>query len=78
LFLQVQQRAFGMTVLPEWLIGEALANDTLARVLPEWALPPVDVRVAFPSGRLPNRLRTFVDFAVSELPKYIGQFTRSL
>lgn len=64
----------GMTLQPEWLIGDALANGQLVQVLPEWKIPPVDVHVAFPAGRfLPGRLRAFVDFAGSEIPRMIDE-----
>jgi len=61
----------GMAVLPEWLIGEPIRDGRLVRVLPDWSIPLVDVHVVFPSGRLPSRLRTFIDFAVTELPHFI-------
>ena len=47
----------------------------LERVLPDWSIPPVDVHVVFPSGKLPSRLRTFIDFAVEELPRGIQRLS---
>jgi DNA-binding transcriptional LysR family regulator len=57
----------GMAVLPEWLIRTPLRDGRLVTVLPEWTIPPVDVHVVFPSGRLPIRMRSFIDFAVERL-----------
>lgn len=65
----------GITVLPEWLLGESMASGALERVLPDWSIPPVDVHVVFPSGKLPSRLRTFIDFAVQELPRGIQRLS---
>jgi DNA-binding transcriptional LysR family regulator len=63
----------GMAVLPEWLIRAPLADGRLECVLPEWTVPPVDVHVVFPSGRLPSRMRSFIDFAVERLPVLMEQ-----
>lgn len=63
----------GMTVLPEWLIGEALHSRQLVPVLREWHVPPVDIHVVFPSGGLPGRVRSFVDYALAHLPRLIQE-----
>lgn len=65
----------GMTVLPEWLVREPLRAGKLKRVLPEWSIPPVDVHAVFPSGQLPRRLRSFIEFAVESLPELIEQLS---
>ena len=61
----------GMSVLPLWLIGSALARGELVPVLPGWIIPPVAVHVVFPSGKLPGRVRALVDYATVELPRWI-------
>jgi DNA-binding transcriptional LysR family regulator len=63
----------GMTVLPEWLIGEALHSRKLVPVLRDWLVPPVDIHVVFPSGGLPGRVRAFVDYALAHLPSLIQE-----
>ncbi|MGV3774726.1 MAG: LysR family transcriptional regulator [Verrucomicrobiales bacterium] len=68
----------GVTLQPEWLVGEALQSGELAQVLPEWKVTPVDVSIVFPTGRLSTALRLFVDYAVSELPKLFKTMTHSL
>jgi DNA-binding transcriptional LysR family regulator len=61
----------GMAVLPEWLIGSALARGEVVPVLPGWTIPPVAVHVVFPSGKLPGRIRALVEYATVELPRLI-------
>jgi DNA-binding transcriptional LysR family regulator len=65
----------GMTVLPEWLVREPIRAGKLKRLLPDWSIPPVDVHVVFPSGQLPRRLRSFIDFAAESLPRLIEQLS---
>lgn len=65
----------GMAVLPEWLIRAPLRDGRLETVLPEWTIPPVDVHVVFPSGRLPLRMRSFIDFAVERLAPMMEQIS---
>jgi DNA-binding transcriptional LysR family regulator len=64
----------GVTVQPEWLVGDALANGSLVRILPDWNLPTVESHVVFTAGRhLPLRVRTFVDFAAVKIPELLDQ-----
>ncbi len=66
----------GLTVQPEWLVGDALAAGTLVRVLPEWSLPTVEAHVVFTAGRhVPQRIRTFVEFTAEQLPRLLDQMT---
>jgi DNA-binding transcriptional LysR family regulator len=67
----------GVTLQPEWLVGEFLQNGSLEEVLPAWTVPPVDVSIVFPAGRLSNALRNFVDFAAEQLPKEFAAWTHS-
>lgn len=60
----------GVTVQPQWLVGDALAAGTLVRLLPDWELATVEAHVVFTAGRhVPLRVRKFVDFAVERLPR---------
>jgi len=62
----------GLTILPEWLVGDTLTSGKLERVLPDWNIPTVDATVVFPASRhLPERVRAFVDFAVKNLPEMV-------
>ncbi|MBL9170521.1 MAG: LysR family transcriptional regulator [Verrucomicrobiales bacterium] len=66
----------GMTIQPDWLVGDALAGGGLIHLLPEWRVPAVDVQVAYAPGRhLPGRVRAFVDFAATEVPRLIEDLT---
>jgi len=65
----------GVAVQPEWLVGEALDAQKLVRVLPAWSIPTVAVHVVFPTGRLPRRVRAFVDYAAAQLPLLITELT---
>lgn len=66
----------GMTIQPDWLVGDALARGGLIHLLPEWRVPSVDVQVAYAPGRhLPGRVRAFVDFAAKEVPRLIDELT---
>lgn len=66
----------GMTIQPEWLVGEALFRRQLVHLLPDWRLPSVDVQVAFATGRhLPGRVRAFVEFATAQIPRLIDELT---
>ena len=62
----------GLTIQPEWLVGNTLTSGELVRVLPDWNIPTVDASVVFPASRhLPERVRAFVDFAVKNLPEMV-------
>lgn len=66
----------GLTMQPEWLIGDALATGKLVRLLPDWTIPPVHAFVAVPAGRdLPRRLRVFADFIAEQLPSFLEERT---
>ena len=66
----------GMTIQPDWLVGEALASGGLVHLLPEWRVPSVDVHVAYAPGRhFPGRVKAFVDFAAIEVPRLIEELT---
>lgn len=62
-----------LTVLPEWMLGDTLRSKQLVQVLPEWGISAADVNVVFPTQRhQPERVRTFIDFALARLPQLIA------
>lgn len=66
----------GLTMQPEWLIGDALATGKLIQVLPEWTIPAVDAYLAAPAERhLPVRVRSFLEFGTREIPRLIAERT---
>jgi DNA-binding transcriptional LysR family regulator len=53
----------GIGILSAYLCAPAFADGRLVRLLPEWAPPPVDVSLVFPSKReLSPAVRAFADF----------------
>lgn len=45
----------GIGFVPSYLVREHLANQTLSRVLPQWASAPIPVQVVTPELRVPSR-----------------------
>lgn len=55
----------GVAVLPLWLIEEDLLSGRLVRVLPKWWAEELVAHIVYPVDRhLPQRVRSFIDFAV--------------
>lgn len=53
----------GFAISPRWLFAPELETGEVASVLDEWTLPPIDLWVIFPSGRLTSaKARTFVQW----------------
>lgn len=55
----------GVARLPRYLVGPALADGRLKRVLPEHADPSTPVFLVYPQRRLPQRNRAFRDFILA-------------
>jgi DNA-binding transcriptional LysR family regulator len=59
---------FGLVVLPEWMVADAIASGALARVLPECETPSSGIYAAYPTNRLiAPKVRAFVDHLAREL-----------
>lgn len=55
----------GMLVQPNYLHYDDVRAGHLVRVLSDWALPSMDINIAYPSSSyLPARSRAFIDFVV--------------
>lgn len=53
----------GVIVQPGFIVGEALRDGRLVRLLPDYRLPELDVQVVYPSTRhLSPKVRRLVDF----------------
>jgi DNA-binding transcriptional LysR family regulator len=53
----------GITIASEWMFAPELASGEVVRLLPGWSLPPMDLWVVFPTGRLvSSKARAFADF----------------
>lgn len=52
----------GLAVASEWMFSPELASGAVVPVLPDWALPSIDLWALFPSGRLASaKARAFAD-----------------
>jgi DNA-binding transcriptional LysR family regulator len=61
---------FGILQSASWIVGKALRDGRLVRVLPEWSLAPSGVWALYPSGRyLSPKVRVFVDFFADRFSK---------
>jgi DNA-binding transcriptional LysR family regulator len=55
----------GIGLLPTFIVGPALRDGRLARVLEAWEAPPIVLHALWPQSRLlPARTRAFIDFLV--------------
>lgn len=53
----------GLTIASRWMFADALASGRVVELLPQWSLPPVDLWMMFPAGRLPStKARAFSDW----------------
>ncbi len=58
----------GLTVLPDFLIGEQLKSGALVEVLPEWSLPSGGIHAVFPAARFrPAKVTAFVAMLAAEM-----------
>lgn len=62
---EVVRMGTGIAVIPLWLIEEDLLSGRLIHILPKWWAKELPVHIVYPvQRRLPQRVRTFIDFAV--------------
>jgi DNA-binding transcriptional LysR family regulator len=53
----------GFAIASRWMFAPELANGEVVSVLQEWALPPMELWVIYPSGRLTSsKARSFIDW----------------
>ena len=72
--LECAKRGIGVTLLPEFVCGPAVARGELEVVLPEWNAPQGTMYFVYPSrrGLLPG-VRALVDFLAENLPDAVRQ-----
>jgi DNA-binding transcriptional LysR family regulator len=72
--LECAKRGIGVTLLPEFVCGPAVARGELEVVLPEWNAPQGTMHFVYPSrrGLLPG-VRALVDFLAENLPDAVRQ-----
>lgn len=66
--LAAAEAGLGVVLLPQFIVGDALAAGRLVEVLPDWRPPPIAVHAMYPPNRqLPLRTRRFLDFLIEAL-----------
>jgi DNA-binding transcriptional LysR family regulator len=58
-----------ITVLPEEIVAENLAQGQLRRILPDWEWPPTPVYAMTKTRLLPAKTQRFIDFLREHLGK---------
>lgn len=62
------EAGMGITLLPRFIVDEALRAGRLVPILPEWKAPPIAVNALYPAAkRVPKKTRGFIDFLVERL-----------
>jgi len=57
----------GLSILPDFLVANALAAGELVTLLPEWSLPAGGIHAVYPTARFrPSKVTTFVEMLVAE------------
>jgi len=59
----------GITVLPEEIVAEDLAQGRLRRILPDWEGPPTPVYAMTETRLLPAKTQRFIEFLREHLGK---------
>jgi DNA-binding transcriptional LysR family regulator len=63
LLREMTEAGLGISLLPEFIVGDAVAAGRLVRILDGWTAPPLAVHVIYPSPRgIPLKTRAFIDF----------------
>lgn len=63
-------QGLGVALLPSFAVGAPLASGRLARVMPTWRGPPLDLHVLWAAKELPRKARAFIDFIAPRLTGY--------
>lgn len=76
--IDAARAGLGLTRVLSYQVAEAVAQGQLRIVLAGSEPPPWPVHLVFGGGRVPQKLRAFVDFAVPRLEEALRQSTRHL
>jgi DNA-binding transcriptional LysR family regulator len=73
LLLTAALQGTGITLLPDYVAGDALKTGQLVRVLPGWSAPSTEIRAIIPKHRAPDiALCALLDLLKSELAETIS------
>lgn len=66
----------GLSVLPDFLVADALATGRLVNILPDWSLPAGGIHIVYPTARFrPPKVTAFVDMLVHDAKQPDAQAT---
>jgi DNA-binding transcriptional LysR family regulator len=64
--LPALRQGVGVAMLPDFIVGDDLAEGTLVEILPEWRPPPFGLHLVTPPSRLrPARVQALLDFLIA-------------
>ncbi|MGV8961045.1 MAG: LysR family transcriptional regulator [Stenotrophomonas sp.] len=60
--------AMGIVAQPDFIVGQALADGRLVRVLPDYRIAPIGIHAVYPSrSHLAPKVRSFIDYLLEQL-----------
>ena len=66
--MEAAAQGLGITVQPDFIVDDYLANGAVVPVLEGFAPPPLGIHAMLPSNRyLPHRVRVLIDFLATRL-----------
>lgn len=67
LALELMLAGQGATMMEERLVQEHVRSGRAVRLLPDWHTVPMDISAVMATGRLPQRIRLFIDYLADRL-----------
>ncbi|CAN7716280.1 LysR family transcriptional regulator [Neorhizobium tomejilense] len=56
----------GVSVFPDYMLGDDIATGRLVRLVPEWTLPPGGIHAVFPAARFrPAKVQRFIEMMLA-------------
>jgi DNA-binding transcriptional LysR family regulator len=66
--MQAAAQGLGITMQPDFIVDDYLANGAVEAILEGFAPPPLGIHAMLPSNRyLPHRVRVLIDFLATRL-----------
>ncbi len=68
---RLMKQGCGYSILPLWLVGNGIDNQSLDLLCPGWFAPPLTLSIAYPQSRYrPKRVVAFIEHIQKELPVF--------